>query len=64
VSESFKMNVPIYFELADGRVTRLGQVTMVGNSTAEKTVPLAKPPAPIKRVSIDYMHDVLAIESQ
>jgi hypothetical protein len=64
VPESFKMNVPIYIELADGRVRRLGQVTMVGNSNTEKTVLLAKPPVPIKRVSIDYMHDVLAVESQ
>jgi Peptidase family M1 domain len=63
VPENFKMIVPIYVELADGRAIRLGQVTMMGNSTTEKTVPLAKPPSPIKHVQIDYMHDVLAIEN-
>jgi hypothetical protein len=64
VPENFKMIVPIYIELADGRAVRLGQVTMIGNATTQKTVPMAKPPVPIKRVSIDYMHDVLAVESQ
>jgi hypothetical protein len=64
VPESFKMIVPVYIELADGRTTRLGVVSMAGNSTTEKTVQIGKSPVPIKKVSIDYMHDVLAIESQ
>jgi hypothetical protein len=55
--------VPIYIELADGRTLRLGQVAILGNSAEEKAVQMAKPPAPIKRVMIDYMHDVLAIEN-
>jgi hypothetical protein len=63
VPDSFKMIVPLYVELSDGRAVRLGQMTMIGNSTTEKTVPIAKPPVPIKRVDIDYMHDVLAVEN-
>jgi hypothetical protein len=55
--------VPIYVELADGRITHLGVVTIVGNSATEKEIPMAKPPSPIKRVMIDYLHDVLAIEN-
>ena len=62
VSENFKMLVPIYIELTDGRTAHLGQVTITGNTTVEKTVPIAKTPVPIKRLEIDYMHDVLAIE--
>ena len=61
VPESFKMLVPIYMELADGRTLRLGEVAILGNSAAEQTVQMGKPPAAIKRVTIDYMHDVLAI---
>jgi hypothetical protein len=61
VSENFVMLVPIYLEFSD-RTVRLGVVTMGGNSTTEKTIPLAKPPTPIKRAEIDYMHDVLAVE--
>jgi len=64
VPESFKMLVPIYLELSDGRAVRLGVVSVVGNSTIEKTIQIGKPPVPIKKVSIDYLHDVLAIESQ
>jgi aminopeptidase N len=63
VPNGFKMLVPIYIELADGRTLRLGEVAILGNSAAEQTVQMGKPPAPIKRVMIDYMHDVLAIEN-
>jgi hypothetical protein len=63
VPESFKMLVPVYLELADGRTVRLGVVPMIGNSTMEKTVPIAKPPVPIKRAMINYLHDALAIEN-
>ena len=63
VPDGFKMLVPIYIELADGRTLRLGEVAILGNSAAEQTVQMGKPPAPIKRVMIDYMHDVLAIEN-
>jgi hypothetical protein len=64
VPETFKMLVPIYIELADGRALRLGEAAIAGSTTAEQTVQIGKPPSPIKRVSIDYMHDVLAIENQ
>ena len=63
VPDSFKMIVPIYIELSDGRILRLGTVNMAGNSTTERKVPLEKPPVPIKRVMIDYLQDVLAVEN-
>jgi hypothetical protein len=61
VSENFKMLVPVYLELPMGAPSAR-RSRMIGNS-AEKTVQMAKPPVPIKRVMIDYMHDVLAIEN-
>jgi len=63
VPNTFKMLIPFYLELSDGRTIRMGVVAMVGNSTMEKTIPIAKPPVPIKRAMIDYMQDVLAIEN-
>jgi hypothetical protein len=63
VPESFKMTIPIYLEMADGRTIRLGVVLMVGNSTTEKTISIGKSSVPIKRAMIDYLHDVLAIEN-
>jgi aminopeptidase N len=63
VSERFKMTVPLYLELADGRVVRIGTIPIAGNNTRESTAALPKPPTAIKRVFIDYYHDVLAIEN-
>ena len=63
VPERFKMLVPVYLEFNDGRVMRLGVVTAIGNATVEKEVPMGKLQVPIKRVMIDYMHDVLAAEN-
>jgi hypothetical protein len=63
VPASFKMIVPVYLELTDGRTTHLGMLTIVGDSTYEKTMQLPKYPSPIKRVMINYNYDVLAIEN-
>jgi len=63
VSQNFKMLVPIYLELADGRTIQFGRAAITGNSTVERTVPMNKPQVPIKRVSIDSMHDLLAIDN-
>lgn len=63
VSPEFKMMVPIYLELADGRISRLGAIKMIGSTTTERTLQLQKLPGPAKRVSINYYYDVLAIEN-
>ncbi len=63
VPEGFKMLVPLYTELTDGRTSRLGLVTIIGNTTIEKQIQLAKPPAPFKKAVINLNHDVLAIEN-
>lgn len=63
VSDKFKMLVPIYVELTDGKIIRLGSFTVSGNKTIEQTVPLDKLPAPVKKVVINYYYDVLSIEN-
>jgi aminopeptidase N len=63
VPEAFRMLVPLYVELADGRTVLLGRVGIRGNNELEKTVSLDKPSSAIKRVSIDSMHDLLAIDN-
>jgi len=55
--------VPVYLELSNGKVMRMGTVPIVGDTTVERTVQLPKLPAAVKRVVINYYYDVLATES-
>lgn len=63
VPQGFKMPVPIYLELADGHVLRIGVVNMVGSSTFEHTLNLPKFQAAIKKASINYYYDVLSVDN-
>jgi hypothetical protein len=63
VSPDFRMPVPIYLELTDGKIIRLGSVTITGCKTIDQTVQLPKLPAPVKRVVINYYYDVLSTEN-
>lgn len=63
VSSSFKMPVPIYLELADGQVMRLGAISMVGSSSFEHTFNLPKLQAPVKKASLNYYYDVLSSDN-
>jgi carboxypeptidase family protein/peptidase M1-like protein len=59
VSQNFKMIVPIYLDF-DGKIMRLGEVTLVGNSsTNEFQVKLPQKP---KRALINAYHDILAVD--
>jgi hypothetical protein len=58
VDENFMGLVPVYLELANGKIARLGSATLKGNSTVEQTVPLGK--AVAKRAILAYYDDVLA----
>ena len=60
VNDQFRMLVPIYFELADGRTVMLGHVRITGNSTAEQKVPIKGLKDKPRRAVINYMDDVLA----
>jgi hypothetical protein len=60
VTEEFRMLVPVYLELANGQVTRLGLVHPVGNPTLnEKVTPKGVKEKP-RRAVINYHNDVLA----
>lgn len=61
VNERFKMLVPIYFEMPDGRTVMLGRVRITGNSTAEQKVPLKGLKDKPRLARINAMEDVLAL---
>jgi hypothetical protein len=61
VSESFRMAVPVYLELDDQKLAKLGAIRMLGNSSQEATIPLGFRP---KRVVLAAYEDVLAIIDQ
>ncbi len=63
VPAEFRMLVPIYIELSDGRIVRLGSAGITGSKTVDQTVPLPKYPSPPKKASIDYYYDVLSTEN-
>ncbi len=59
VSPKFKMLVPLYFEMPDGKIVLLGSGTLTGNITLEQKLPLGKGNVP-KRMMINYYNDVLS----
>jgi hypothetical protein len=63
VTDKFRMPVPVYMELADGKILRLGTINISGNMTVDQTVQLPKLPSPVKKVVINYNYDVLSTEN-
>jgi hypothetical protein len=60
VDDKFKMSVPIYLELADGRTVPIGRARVTGNTTLEQKVPLKGLKDTPKRALLNYNDDVLA----
>jgi len=60
VDENFRMTVPIYFELANGNVVRIGSVRAVGNTTVEQKAPFKGLKDKPRRALVNYYDDVLA----
>lgn len=60
VNDRFRMLVPVYLELADGSIIRLGSASPDGNATVEQKVPLKGLKQIPKRAMINYFSDVLA----
>ena len=60
VDDRFRMLVPIYLELADGRVVNLGRARMIGDKTIEQKVPIKGLKDKPRRALLNYMDDVLA----
>jgi hypothetical protein len=63
VDANFVNSLPVYLELADGRVVRAGQVTIRGTSPIEQTIQLPKLSSDVKKVLINYNYDVLCTEN-
>ena len=59
VDKGFKNLVPLYLQLDDGKIFRLGAIVITGSSTLDQTVQLPKFPAPIKDATINHNYDLL-----
>ncbi|MFT4114724.1 M1 family metallopeptidase [Silvibacterium sp.] len=62
VDASFRMLIPVYAELNDGRVIRIGNATVVGNTTVSKQFSMGQSKIGIKRLLINYNYDVLSTQ--
>lgn len=60
VDDKFRMIVPVYLELDDGRIVFLGRLRIVGNSSGTAKVPLKGLKAKPRRAMVNYYDDVLA----
>jgi len=60
VDKDFRMTVPIYLELADGRTVGIAHANLIGNTSVEGKFPLKGMKTPPRRALINYNHDVLA----
>jgi len=61
VSANFRMAVPVYLELEDKKLSKLGAIRILGNSTQEATITLGFRP---RRVILAAYEDVLATIDQ
>ena len=59
VSDAFQMPVPIYLELANKQLAKLGVISIKGNTTREGKVRLGNLAEMPKRALINYQYDVL-----
>ncbi|HKM85455.1 MAG TPA: M1 family aminopeptidase [Terriglobales bacterium] len=60
VDDKFRMIVPVYLELIDGRAVNLGRARLVGNTSVEQKVPMKGLKDVPKRALVNYNDDVLA----
>lgn len=60
MTDSFRMLVPIYLELADGNIFFLGRGRIIGNSVLEQKIPLKGLKEKPRRALINYYDDILA----
>jgi hypothetical protein len=60
VNDKFRMVVPVYLELDDGKIFFLGRARLTGNSSVSPKVPLKGLKTKPRRALINYYDDVLA----
>ncbi len=63
VNDKFRNLVPIYLELNDGKIIRMGSTMLRGNNSIDQSVQVPKLSSPIKRVLINYYYDVLCTDN-
>ena len=63
VDDKFRMVVPIYLELEEGKTVFLGRARLHGNTTFEQKIPLKGLKTKPRRALINYYDDVLASPS-
>jgi len=59
VDERFRMLVPVYLELASGRVINLGHARLIGNTSLEQEIPIKGLKDAPQRAMVNYYDDVL-----
>jgi hypothetical protein len=59
VGDHFRMLIPVYLELAEGGIFRVGSVPLTGNTTFENQIVLRGLKTKPKRAMINYYHDML-----
>jgi len=59
VSDDFEMIVPLYIQMADGKVVHFAGLTMHGNTTFDQQIPLGKLPGTPKAIVVDAYADIL-----
>ena len=64
VDKDFKMLVPLYVQLADGRILRLGSANITGNGSFGQDIPLTGVKQTPKKAMINHYYDVLATEAK
>jgi hypothetical protein len=60
VDDTFRMLLPIYLELADGKIAFLGRARITGNNSIDQKVPLKGLKDKPRRAVLNYYDDVLA----
>ena len=60
VDDKFRMIVPIYLELADGRTINLGRAHVIGNTSIQQKLPIRGLKDAPRRALVNYNYDVLA----
>jgi Peptidase family M1 domain len=60
VDANFRMLVPIYLELPDGRIVNLGRARCTGNTTVAQKIPLKGMKGVPHRAMLNYYDDILA----
>jgi hypothetical protein len=60
VDQNFRMLVPLYIQLADGRMVPMGRAHLIGNSNIEQKVPLKGLKDKPRGAVVNYNYDVLA----